>query len=225
MCSAHLRPPPNQRASLHCEQHEDNFSCTAGQSDGGTNVLQPILLLLGQPVRVPPNCGPGICHWSVPVAASRAEVLPKPFIYEGHNRVGKDCRARVPLQLVGAIQLLCKVSVSSRVVVPEQASNIAPSTSVNQLRWSPKSASSARNGAALLKELVVAGWCAWLSGSQQQPRTSLGSWRPSSSLSWHLSAQAWTLLDWSCSLVLSHIQASTTRKEGSWSSAAMLKGA
>ena len=80
-----LRTTSNQRVSFHYELYQSNFSCLAGQSNGGTNVLQSVFLLLGQPVRLPPYCGPGICHWSVPVAAGRAEVFPKPFVYEGHN--------------------------------------------------------------------------------------------------------------------------------------------
>jgi hypothetical protein len=156
-------------------------------------------------MRLPPNSGPGICHWSVPVPASRAEVLPKPFVYEGHNRMGKGCRARIPLQLVGAIHLLCKVSLSSRFVVPKQASNLVPSMPVYQLRWSPRSASSARNEAALSSEFVccrLVCLAVWQSAAAQDVTGKLAA------VFFPVMAFVSTgmeLLDWSCSVGLLHI--------------------
>ena len=153
-------------------------------------------------MRFPPYRWPSICHWSVPVAASRAEILPKPFAYEGHNRMGKSCRARVPLQLVGAMHLLCKVSLSPECISRNKRHIIVPSMPDHQLRCSPKSASSARNGAtfhAFCCRLVCL--AVWQSAAAQDIIGKLAA------VFFPVMAFVSTgmgLLDWSCSLVLLH---------------------
>ena len=73
--------------------------------------------------------------------------------------MGKGCRARDPLHLVGALHLLrdCKVLLSSELFLRNKHQSVFPSTPDYQLRWSPKSASSARSGADYLCFLLQAG--------------------------------------------------------------------